>query len=71
MKDDNGSSALYFAAEVENTSVVNKLLSLNTWSGHSVYGKTPLIRAIEERNSDAVKFLLSIKKSMFINQRRY
>ena len=62
MKDDNGSSVLYFAADVENTSVVNKLLSLNTWSEHLVYGKTPLIRAIEERNSDAVKFLLSIKK---------
>lgn len=48
MKDDSGSSVLYFAAEVENTSVINKLLSLNTWSGHSVYGETPLIRAIEE-----------------------
>ena len=62
MKDNNGSSVLYFAAEVENTSVINKLLLLNTWSGHSVYGEAPLIRAIEERNSDAVKFLLSVKK---------
>ena len=60
LKDNEGFSLLHFAAQGGNTSIINKLLSLGL-DIHlkDVYGKTPLTRAIEKNNSDAVKFLMS------------
>ena len=60
LKNNGGSSLLHFAAQGGNTSIINKLLSLGLDVDlKDLYGKTPLIIAIEKNNSDAVKVLLS------------
>ena len=60
LKDNGGFSLLHFAARGGNTSIINKLLSLGLDVDLKyLYGKTPLIIAIEKNNSDAVKVLLS------------
>ena len=60
LKNNGGFSLLHFAAKGGNTSIINKLLSLGL-DVHlkDVYGVTPLIRAIENSNSEAVKFFIS------------
>ena len=60
LNDNGGFSLLHSAAQGGNTSIINKLLSLGLDVDlKDLYGKTPLIIAIEKNNSDAVKFLLS------------
>ena len=60
LKIDNGYSLLHFAAQGGSTSIINKLISLGLDIDlKDLYGKTPLIIAIENNNSDAVKLLLS------------
>ena len=60
LKDNKGSSLLHKAAKGGNPSIINELLSLGL-DIHlkDVYGVTPLTRAIENSNSDAVKFFIS------------
>ena len=60
LKDNEGFSLLHSAARGGNTSIINKLLSLGLDADlKDLYGKTPLIIAMEENNSDAVKLLQS------------
>ena len=60
LKDNNGFNLLHCAAQGGNTSIMNKLLSLGLDINlKDVYGATPLTRAIEKNNFDAVKFLTS------------
>ena len=60
LKNNGGLSLLHFAAKGGNTFIINELLSLGL-DVHlkDVYGLTPLTRAIENSNSDAVKFFIS------------
>ena len=59
-KHNNGFSVLHCAAQGGNTSIINKLLSLGLdIKLKDVYGVTPLTRAIEKNNFDAVKCLIS------------
>ena len=58
-QDNNGFSVLHCAAQGGSTSIINKLLSLGLdIKSKDVYGVTPLTRAIEKNNFDAVKFLI-------------
>jgi len=51
---------LHCAAQGRNTSIINKLLSLGLHIKlKDVYGVTPLTRAIEKNNFEAVKVLIS------------
>ena len=60
LEDNDGSSLIHSAAEGRSTSIINKLLSLGLdIKLKDVYGVTPLTRAIEKTNFDAVKFLIS------------
>ena len=59
-KDNDGFSVLHCAAQGGNTSIIIKVLSLGLDINlKDVYGVTPLTRAIEKNNFDAVKFLTS------------
>ena len=59
LKSNDGSSLLHFAAQCGNTSIMNKLISLGLdIDSKDLSGKTPVIMAIEENNSEAVKFLI-------------
>ena len=59
-KANNGFSVLHYSAQGGNTFIMNKLLSLGLDINlKDVYGVTPLTRAIEKNNFDAVKFLTS------------
>ena len=60
LKDSDGYSLLHYAAQGGTTFIMNKLLSLGLEiNSKDLNGKTPLIVAIEENNSKAVKFLMS------------